>query len=194
MHKAVKKFIKEARKEIPYKFRNRRILEVGSHNINGSVRKYFWFCKWTGVDISKGKNVDITGNYTNIKFDKKFQVVISTEMLEHDKDWKISLRKMYDDLEDNGLLIITCASNHRPEHGTKRTDTFSSPDTSDYYRNISKEDFLSVLPHDIFHLYILQYARGENDLQFYGIKKEFHVTSKDIYHALINGKGKSESI
>lgn len=171
MHNAVRKFIKEVRAEYPHKFRLRRVLEVGSHNINGSPRKYFWFNKkYTGVDISKGKGVDVVGKFSEIYLEPNFQVVISTEMLEHDNDWENSLRKMYDLLEDGGLMIITCAAPDRKEHGTARTTPECSPDTTDYYRNISTEDFESVLPRHLFQDYVLQYARGKNDLQFYGLK------------------------
>lgn len=172
MHNAVKKFIKEVKAEFPYKFRNRTVLEVGSHNINGSPRKYFWLCRYRGVDISYGRGVNIVGRFSELAFTRKYQVVVSTEMLEHDSSWKTSLKKMYHLLQDKGLLLITCAGPDRSEHGTTRTSPKDSPDTTDYYRNISIEDFKSVLPKNLFETYVLMYARGENDLQFYGIKKE----------------------
>lgn len=171
MHYAVNKFISDVKKELPYKFRFRSVLEVGSHNINGSPRKYFWFCKYTGIDISSGKGVDIVGRLSEILILAKYDVVISTEMLEHDNQWQYSLAKMYDVLDGGGLMIITCAGPERKEHGTKRTTPEDSPDTTDYYRNISIEDFKSILPPELFGDYVLQYTRGGNDLQFYGIKK-----------------------
>lgn len=170
MHNEVKRFIKEVRKEFPHKFRLRNVLEVGSHNINGSPRKYFWFCDYTGVDLSKGKGVDIVGIFSALRIKQKYDVVVSTEMLEHDVFWASSLTKMYCKLKPGGLLILTCAGPDRIEHGTKRTTPFCSPDTIDYYRNISTEDFKSVLPSTLFDSYVLMYARGKNDLQFYGIK------------------------
>lgn len=190
MHKAVDKFIREVKSEYPYKFRNKRVLEVGSHNINGSPRKHFWFCKYQGVDISKGKGVDIVGKLTDIEGTLgTFQTIISTEMIEHDRDWKQSLKIMYDKLEVGGLLIITCASLHRHEHGTKRTTPECSPDTTDYYGNIGLGEFEKVLHPSLFDPYVLQYARGYNDLQFYGIKKEVRKpTSKDIYQALLKNE------
>jgi SAM-dependent methyltransferase len=178
MHREVKSFVKQVRKETRSKywmrsfFRNKKVLEVGSHNINGSPRQYFWFCDYTGVDISNGKGVDIVGRFSEIEFNDKYDVVISTEMLEHDSDWENSLQKMYQLLKAGGLLIITCAALDREEHGTKRTTPQLSPDTTDYYRNISKEDFRGILSRGLFSNYLLQYARGENDLQFYGIKKQ----------------------
>lgn len=172
MHNAVKCFIKEVKKELPYKFRLRDVLEVGSHNINGSPRKYFWFCKYTGIDISAGKGVDlvcdITKEWPSLY---PYDVVISTEMLEHCERWDIALSTMYHLLKPGGLMIMTCAGPDRPEHGTRRSNPECSPDTTDYYRNISITDFKSILPSSLFSLYVLMYARGKNDLQFYGIKK-----------------------
>lgn len=179
MHSAVKKFIKEVRNETRSKyrlsshFRFKDALEVGSCNINGSPRRYFWFCNYTGIDLLEGPGVNIVGNFNQIKLNQKYDVVISTEMLEHDWNWNRSLIKMYEVLRPGGLLIITCAGPDRPEHGTIRTTPEDSPATTDYYRNISQEDFRSVLPGSLFSTYVLQYARGTNDLQFYGIKPPF---------------------
>ena len=66
-----------------------------------------------------------------------------------------TVQNMIDLLEWNGLLIFTCASTGRPEHGTRRTaldsgdklntDTVYSED-EDYYRNLTKEDFQAKVP------------------------------------------------
>lgn len=172
MHNAVKTFLKEVRKEFPYKFRFKKVLEVGSKNINGSPRQFFWFCDYTGIDLSKGKGVDVVGKISYVDFGiGEYDVVISTEVAEHDNEWQSTFIMMYHHLKPGGLLIITCAGPDRAEHGTKRTTPEASPDTTDYYRNISTEDFKSVLSHAMFIQYTLMYARGKNDLQFYGIKK-----------------------
>lgn len=170
MHRAVKLFIKETRKELPHKFRNRTVLEIGSKDINGSPRRYFWFCKYTGIDISGGKGVDIVGRFSFFKFTKKYQVIVCTEVLEHDETWRQTLQKMFDLLLPGGMLLVTCAGPDRAIHGTTDTLPEQSPDTNDYYRNLYLEDFRTIIkPYD-FEVYCLQYARGMMDLQFYGIK------------------------
>lgn len=185
MHPEVKHFIKSVRSKFWYKFRNKRVLELGSKSINGSPRRFFWFCKYTGVDLSHGKGVDMLLCEFMDTHDK-YQTIVSTEMLEHDSTWDKSLCMMYERLEEGGLLIITCAGPHRAEHGTKRTTPEASPDTQDYYGNISREMFIEVLPPHLFDPYVLQYARGENDLQFYGIKKRPKTpTSEEIYKKLV---------
>ena len=174
MHIEVGQFIKRVRKELFHKFRLRNVLEVGSKNINGSTRKYFWFCNYHGIDLSKGKGVDEVIDICEMSYSRNYQewdVVISCEMLEHCEQWKKALERMFHFVKPGGLLLITCASDERLEHGTKRTTPECSPDTTDYYRNISKEDFKSVLPDSLFSLYVLMNGRDKQDLYFYGIKK-----------------------
>lgn len=174
MHPAVHSFIREVRKERPYKFRLRKVLEVGSKNINGSPRKYFWFCKYVGIDLSKGKGVDLVCDICDMKYADNFEkwdCVVSCEMLEHCSQWKKALERMFHFTKPKGMILITCAGIHRGEHGTTRTSPKDSPDTNDYYRNISTDDFKSVLPSELFSHYMLMYGRGKNDLYFYGIKK-----------------------
>jgi SAM-dependent methyltransferase len=176
MHLAVRRFLADVRRELPHKFRFRKVLEIGSKSINGSPRKYFWFCKYTGIDLSEGKGVDIVADFTSIVdnerlFSEKFDVVISTEMLEHCDKWKEALERMFFFLKDGGLMIMTCAGEDREPHGTITDHPECSPDTLDYYRNITKEDFKSVLPSNLFDIYVLMNGRDKQDLYFYGIKK-----------------------
>ncbi len=176
MHQAVKDFIKSVRKELPHKFRFRKILDVGAKNINGSARKYFWFNKkYIGVDLSEGKGVDEVGALHTLRHTAdlmEFDVCLSCECLEHDMYWEKTLADMYMRLKSGGLMIVTAAAPERAEHGTYRTTPQDSPDTTDYYRNISKEDFRSVLPIELFDGYVLMYARDMQDIQFLGIKKK----------------------
>ena len=40
-------------------FKNKKVLEIGSLDINGSVRTFFENCDYTGLDVGEGKGVDI---------------------------------------------------------------------------------------------------------------------------------------
>ena len=59
---------------------------------------------------------------------------------------------MINHLKWNGLLIFTCASTGRPEHGTRKSSPHSSPATveiegwADYYRNLTENDFKLIVP------------------------------------------------
>lgn len=174
MHKEAKQFVRQVKAEYPEYFNGKKVLEVGSLDINGSVRKYFVDCDYTGIDRSDGRGVDIVCDAWSFVVlpETKFDVVISTEMLEHDKTWMMSLERMYRNLKPNGLLLITCAGPTRAEHGTTRSDGgWASPSTPDYYRNISTEDFASVLPATLFSKSYLGYRSDHADLYFVGIKQ-----------------------
>ena len=74
------------------------------------------FCKpnkYVGVDIENGKFVDfIVPAEKLVEFFgiNKFDVVISTEMLEHVRDWRIVINNLKEVLKPGGILYITTVS------------------------------------------------------------------------------------
>lgn len=175
MHKLAWGFVSTVKAQAPEFFTGKRVLEVGSMDINGSVRDLFTDCNYFGIDLGEGKGVDEVRHVTQLFLaDATYDVIISTEALEHDELWNLSLKAMYRLLKPNGIVIITCAGPDRPEHGTRKTEDWASPHTTDYYRNISVEDFASVLPAELFSKSQLVYCgyegREREDLYFVGIK------------------------
>jgi hypothetical protein len=137
-----------------------------------------WAAK-TSTVVTEGKGVDIIG-YAHNAFVVDvphyvdpdlggIKTIISTEALEHDRHWQLTLHTMWKYLEAGGLLVITAGGIGRPEHGTKGKDEWCSPDTTDYYQNISNKMFASVLPPELFTTYFIRQIN--TDFQFYGIKK-----------------------
>lgn len=171
MHQEIEDFVQKVKGKYPKYFFNKNILEVGSWNVNGSVRQFFTNCEYTGIDLHEGKDVDIVCRASETNFVDPFDVVISCEMLEHDFEWKQSIENMYRNLKSGGLLLITCAAPNRPEHGTNEHTPQDSPSTTNYYRNISSEDFKSVLSEEGFLIFELDIVREGMDLIFYGIRK-----------------------
>lgn len=158
------------------------VLDVGSLDINGSNRFLFEHCIYTGIDVVPGPNVDIVMPVH--KWHGEYDTIICTETLEHDMHWADTLRWMYSKLKIGGLLIITCATVNRPEHGTKRLVPESSGTSqlkgvwSDYYRNLTELDFREALNFDAgFSEYEFQVARDGKDLYFWGIRKEVDAIS-----------------
>lgn len=194
-HPAQIKFIKEMRSKFRSHFRNANIIDCGSKDINGCNRWLFRRCwhNWKGmncyigVDISYGKNVNVVGAVHKVlpfleenlalgfikgKSNKPVyptDIIICTEMLEHDRYWRESLMMMYDILRPGGLLIITAGGDGRPEHGTNLHHPSASPETLGYYRNISNEMFEYVLPRELFGERVIRQVNG--DFQFAGVKK-----------------------
>jgi SAM-dependent methyltransferase len=96
--------------------KGKRVLEIGSYNENGTVRPIITLLEpkqYIGIDIMEGRNVDIVCKVEDIikKFGKgSFDLVISTELLEHVQDWKLAVSNMKNVLADGGILILTTRS------------------------------------------------------------------------------------
>ena len=122
-----------------------RVLEVGSLDINGSVRELFADCDYTGVDLQLGPGVDLARQGQLVDFASgRFDTVISAECLEHNPFWRETLANMLRMTRPGGLVLMSCATTGRKEHGTTRTNAEASPFTSaakwDYYRNLKAAD------------------------------------------------------
>lgn len=125
MHEAVKQFIRNLRNKYPEVFENKKVLEFGSLNINGSVREFFKDCDYTGVDMTPGKDVDYVCRAHEFNSrDERYDVVISCEMLEHDSKHDMSIMTMQRVLKPGGMLIITCANHKRKPHNLDCGDGF----------------------------------------------------------------------
>ena len=107
MHLTCMKWLEYCQRKYPEYFNNCGVLEMGSMNINGSVRPYFKNCEYIGVDWKPGLDVDVVSLVHKIRFRKKFKTIISCSMLEHDPYWEKSLIKMIDLLADNGALFLS---------------------------------------------------------------------------------------
>ena len=115
-----------------------RILEVGSRNVNGSVRGILEpkAMQYIGVDLCEGDGVDIALDVRNLREqfgDDKFDVVVSTEMLEHCHDWQEALYQMSSVLRQGGILIVTT-----------RSPGFELHDYPVDYWRFSREDFEEI--------------------------------------------------
>jgi len=167
-HPAQMLFVQSVKHHFPEYFKDSKVLEIGSLNINGSVRQFFENCEYLGVDLGLGKDVDLVSKGHELSFpDKSFKTVISCECLEHDKDWQKTFQKMYDLSSD--LVVMTCATIGRPEHGTSRTNADAAPFTNDYYQNLAISDFTDVFNfHDMFKDFCFAVNSVSQDLYFWG--------------------------
>lgn len=172
-HSEQKHFVNSVKETFPEYFVGKKVLEVGSLNINGTCRDLFQDCHYIGIDLDHGPCVDIVcKGHLYPEPDNSFDVVFSTECFEHDIHVSETFNNMIRLLKPKGLLFFTCAWIGRPEHGTTRTQPESSPFTNDYYRNLDEPDFHTMV--DIkatFERYEFSVNSSSFDLYFYGIKK-----------------------
>ena len=114
MHLSVMEFLIE--NVLDEEIKDKRILEVGSRYVNGSVRPFIERLnpkEYIGVDIESGKYVDIICPAEKLveRFgEESFDVVIATELLEHVKDWRIVITNMKKVLKTSGYIYITTRS------------------------------------------------------------------------------------
>lgn len=96
--------------------RSAKTLEVGSMNVNGSVRGLFKG-SYVGVDMREGDGVDMVARASELPFDKgEFECVVCTEMLEHDPEPWRSVPEMARVLAPGGRLILTTRGIGFPLH------------------------------------------------------------------------------
>ncbi len=101
----------------------KRVIEIGSYNVNGSLRKYIESlqpAQYIGVDIEKGYGVDVVCKGEDIRErfkDESFDLIVSTELMEHVWNWKKILSNMKQLCKPNGVILITTRSYGYPYHG-----------------------------------------------------------------------------
>ena len=120
-----------------------KVLEIGSKDINGNNRQFLDSkVQYRGLDLSEGKNVDIVSHFVDYfkKTECDYDLIISTEALEHDKRWFETLQVLAQNNNSEWTAIITAAGMDRKEHGTTRSLPKDSPDTNDYYGNILDDE------------------------------------------------------
>jgi SAM-dependent methyltransferase len=102
--------------------RGRRILEVGSCDVNGSLRPFVESRKpseYIGIDIVAGRGVDLICSAEDLldRFgEESFDVVISTELLEHVRDWRKVISNLKRVCKAGGIILITTRSIGFPFH------------------------------------------------------------------------------
>lgn len=192
MHPEARDFTLFVKQILTKYFKNIRVLDVGSGDINGNNRFLFENCQYEGNDVISANNVTVVSKTKDLPFaENTFDTIISTECFEHDPEYKESFSKIYDMLKPDGLFCFTCASTGRAEHGTRRTsprDSYGTigglEDMSDYYKNLTEIDVNEVLRFNrLFSTWDTYYNSQSKDLYFVGIKKgdsEPHVLEKYI--------------
>jgi SAM-dependent methyltransferase len=177
MHAEGRHCLATVRDTFPEFFSGVSVFEIGSADINGSVRSYFQSSDYVGVDLTPGPGVDVVGQGEDVRLNREFDIAVSTECLEHNPKYFETFENMVRHVRPGGLVLFTCATTGRPEHGTERSDPGDSPGTMvkgwNYYKNIESED-LNGFPFDsVFESHRFYVNRISSDLYFVGLKKPF---------------------
>jgi SAM-dependent methyltransferase len=180
MHIQAKDFTLFVKSILSDYFKNKKVLDVGSGDINGNNRELFDDCIYEGNDVIQAPNVTIVSKTKDLPIeDNSLDTIVSNECFEHDPEYTESFRKIYKMLKPDGMFCFTCAGFGRAEHGTRRTCPTESygtignlPDMSDYYKNLTVMDLNESLPlYSLFSVWDAYYNYESKDLYFVGIKK-----------------------
>ena len=98
------------------------VIEIGSYNVNGSIRGFVTSLnpnKYIGVDMREGPGVDIVCDANDIveRFgEASFDVVISTDTMEHIENWRGAMSNFKRVCKSGGIMIITTVSKGYGKH------------------------------------------------------------------------------
>jgi SAM-dependent methyltransferase len=97
-----------------------RILEVGSYDVNGTIRPWFKEAReYVGVDWRPGPGVDVVSLAHEMQFPAPFDFVCSASMLEHDPHWQKSLTRMTELVAPGGYLALSWGAMENPQHNNE---------------------------------------------------------------------------
>jgi SAM-dependent methyltransferase len=105
-----------------YVIKDRKVLEVGACDINGSLRAHveqFGPTSYLGTDIVDGPGVDRIAHVERLpeELGETYDVIISTEVAEHVRDWRAMVWSMKATLNPGGHLLLTTRSKRFYYHG-----------------------------------------------------------------------------
>lgn len=187
-HKEQWIFCNNVKSKFPNYFKNVKVLDIGSFDVNGNEEFLFENCEFYGLDLMEGPGVDIVCSAHEYDApDSTYDTIISCECWEHNPVYKESIQNAVRLLKSNGLFLFTCATTGRPVHGVKSLEKYCSnkydnwktmPNVAkekwdnEYYKNLTELDIKECLDFDsIFSNYEFKVEPNHCDLYFWGIKK-----------------------
>jgi hypothetical protein len=140
------------------------VLEIGSLDVNGGVRTLFPSAKqYHGIDIAPGPGVDEVADAADWQASTLFDVVVSTEVLEHAPQWRDVVTNAWNALLAGGVLIMTCATDPRPPHSA--IDGWDVR-PGEWYANVSSADAIDLIRSFAPAMWTFEVALDRGDLYF----------------------------
>lgn len=118
------------------------VIEIGSRNINGTIRDHFPKATWIGIDLYDGPLVDIVCDASEFTPEESVEIVICCEVFEHTASWDTIISRSINWLKPNGKIIITCAGIGRKPHSAIDGGDLKK---DEWYKNISMNNIKSAL-------------------------------------------------
>jgi len=123
------------------------VLEIGSLDINGSIRGLFNTLisdggLYFGIDLQAGPGVDFVADAARFKSDIGYDIVVCCEVFEHSSAWKEIVNNAHRLLCAGGLFIATMAGDGRPPHSAIDENPIRS---WEYYKNVGQTEMDAAL-------------------------------------------------
>lgn len=134
MHAEAHEFIARCRGELS-------ILEIGSLDVNGSIRDLFIGWDYFGIDLVKGPGVDRVADGAGFSTSKRFDVVACCEVFEHNANWRSIIQNAARLLKPGGLFFGTAAGPGREPHNCSGAPA----DGTEFYANIEPDQLRNEL-------------------------------------------------
>ena len=136
------------------------VVEFGSKDVNGTILPLLGQAKYTGVDVEAGPNVDLVMDCRD--FLGNADIVLCLEVLEHCDDLDGVIQVILDTLEEDGMAIVTCATNPRLPHSAFDGGPVRQ---GEHYKNISPAAFKKSVRKYGGHIKDLEIDKKEGDLR-----------------------------
>lgn len=150
MHREVIDWVSEClelRKTYGLKTTSARVLDIGSLDINGSVKPLFAELisdggLFFGIDVQEGPGVDLVADASVYKSDIQYDIIVCAEVFEHTAVWPKIIQNAHSLLVPGGMFIATMAGEGRRPHSAIDENPIRS---WEYYKNVSGADLTKKL-------------------------------------------------
>ena len=141
MHNEVYEFVAKCVTGVD--FTEKRVLEIGSKNVNGTVKTLFGGAFYLGIDLLPGKDVDLVigaNDFSKLEFWKNtFEYCVSAEALEHCPDPLDILICAIECLKPGGKFIVTAAAPNRTPHRADG-EAGDPAENGEFYANVDPKE------------------------------------------------------
>lgn len=134
----------------------RYVVEIGSRNVNGSVRDLFLGAAYTGIDVQPGPGVDVVVAGEAFRPAARPDTVICCEVFEHTDAADAIIANAHRMLQPGGVFIATMAGTGRGPHSAVDGGPLRD---GEFYRNVEAEQLRQWL--DSFPKKALQEKAGD---------------------------------
>jgi hypothetical protein len=145
-----------------------RVLEIGSLDINGSIRPLFAeAAHYHGLDVVPGPGVDEVADAATWTTTVRYDVVACAEVLEHAPAWAAILEVMWAATASGGTLLMSCATDPRPPHSAVDGQAVRA---GEHYANVPAAAVRDVIAGWDTTTWSIEVAAGRGDLYVSAVK------------------------